>query len=114
MVERVRVGVIGAGAIATLRHLPAFRRMQDEGKAELVGVADPVEAATRSAAERFGLPHAVADYRDLLALPLDAVSICTPKRVMRRQSCRPMRRLTYRQPTMFIQAVPNTAPTRLP
>jgi predicted dehydrogenase len=70
--------VIGAGAIATLRHLPAFRRMQDEGKAELVAVADPLETATRAAAERFGVPHAVADYRELLALPLDAVSICTP------------------------------------
>lgn len=78
MAERVRVGVIGAGAIAQLRHLPAFRRCQDEGKAELVAVADPVEAAARTAGARFGVPHVFTDYRELLALPLDAVSICTP------------------------------------
>ena len=78
MAERVRVGVIGAGAIARLRHLPAFRQCQDEGKVELVGVADPVEAAARSAAEQFGVPQVFTNYQDLLARPLDAVSICTP------------------------------------
>ncbi len=76
--ERVRVGVIGAGAIATMRHLPAFRRCQDEGTAELVAVADPMEGAAQAAATRFGIQHAFADYRELLAVPLDAVSICTP------------------------------------
>ncbi len=78
MAERVRVGVIGAGNIATLRHLPAFRRCQDEGTVELVGVADPVGGVAQAAAARFGVPHAMEDYRELLALPLDAVSICTP------------------------------------
>ena len=35
MADRVRVGVIGAGAIAQLRHLPAFRRCQGEGNQAL-------------------------------------------------------------------------------
>lgn len=78
MADRVRVGVIGAGNIAVLRHLPAFKRCEEEGTAELVAVADPVEPVARAAAARFGVPHAFADYQELLALPLDAVSICTP------------------------------------
>jgi predicted dehydrogenase len=76
--DPIRVGVIGAGAIAVARHLPAFHDCQDAGKAELVAVADPVTANARQAAERFGVPHVFADYQDLLRLPLDAVSICTP------------------------------------
>jgi predicted dehydrogenase len=76
--DPIRVGVIGAGAIAMLRHLPAFHACQAAGKAELVAVADPVTANARQAAERFGVPHIFADYQDLLRLPLDAVSICTP------------------------------------
>ena len=78
MADPIRVAVIGAGAIAMLRHLPAFHDCQEAGKAELVAVADPVTANARQAAERFGVPHVFADYQDLLRLPLDAVSICTP------------------------------------
>ena len=78
MSQPVRIGVIGAGKIATLRHLPAYKRAQEAGKAELVAVADPLAAAAEAAATTFGVPHAFADYRELLALPLDAVSICTP------------------------------------
>lgn len=78
MSQPVRVGVIGAGGIATLRHLPAYQRNQEAGKDELVAVVDPVAAAVEAAAARFGVPHAFTDYRDLLAAPVDAVSICTP------------------------------------
>jgi len=78
MSQPVRIGVIGAGAIATLRHLPAYKRAQDAGKAEIVAVADPIGAAAQTAATKFGVPHAFTDYQELLQLPLDAVSICTP------------------------------------
>jgi predicted dehydrogenase len=78
MADRVKVGVIGTGAIATLRHLPAYQACAAAGTAEIVAVTDVVEASARAAAERFGVPNAFTDYRDLLALPLDAVSICTP------------------------------------
>lgn len=78
MADRVRVGVIGTGGIATLRHLPAFKDAEAAGTAELVAVSDVVEASAHAAAARFGVPHAFTDYRELLALPLDAVSVCTP------------------------------------
>ncbi len=78
MPDKIKIGVIGAGLIAFLRHLPAYQSCREAGKAELVAVADPLEAPARRAAERFGVPHVFTDYRDLLALPLDAVSVCTP------------------------------------
>ena len=78
MPEKVRVGVIGTGAIAVGRHLPAYKECEAAGTATLVAVSDVVPASAQAAAARFGVPHALTDYHDLLALPLDAVSICTP------------------------------------
>src|SRR5215831_10778461 len=79
MPDRVRVGVIGTGGIATLRHLPAYKLAEERGKAEVVAVCDPIEESARKAAEQFGVPRVFTDYRELLALSnLDAVSICTP------------------------------------
>src|SRR5262245_58477921 len=77
MTDRIKVGVIGTGAIARLRHLPAYKACEAAGTAELVAVSDVLEESARAAAVQFGVPHAVTDYRDLLALPLDAVSVCT-------------------------------------
>jgi len=76
--DRIKVGVIGTGGIATLRHLPAFKEAEAAGKAEVLAVSDVVEASAQAAAAQFGVPHVFTDYNDLLRLPLDAVSICTP------------------------------------
>lgn len=78
MTDKIKIGVIGTGGIATLRHLPAFKEAEAAGKAELVAVSDVVEASARAAAAQFGVPHVFTDYRELLQLPLDAVSVCTP------------------------------------
>lgn len=78
MTDQVRVGVIGAGGIARLRHLPAYKGCVDAGTVEIVAVSDVVEASAREAAAQFGVPNVFTDYRDLLQLPLDAVSVCTP------------------------------------
>jgi predicted dehydrogenase len=78
MADRIKVGVIGTGGIARLRHLPAYQDCQAAGTAEIVAVSDVVEASAQAAAAQFGVPNAFTDYRDVLALPLDAVSVCTP------------------------------------
>ena len=80
---KVRVAVIGAGGIATLRHLPAYKLAEERGEAELVAVCDPIESSARAAAERFAVPEVYSDYRELLdasgaGAGIDAVSICTP------------------------------------
>jgi predicted dehydrogenase len=76
MTDTVRIGVVGAGAIAQLAHLPVLAKMRG---AELVAICDNDRAKARSLADRFGIPNAFNDIEDLLELDeLDAVVIATP------------------------------------
>ena len=73
--KKLRVGVIGCGAIGQRRHLPEY--VAHPG-VELVAVTDIKYARAKQAAETFGAAHAFKNYRDMLKLELDAVSVCTP------------------------------------
>ena len=73
---KIRVGMIGCGAIARSKHLPAFASQPD---VELVAACDVDPECCRAAAEKFGIPHVFSDYSELLAMDeIDAVDICTP------------------------------------
>jgi len=73
------IGLIGLGGIAQKGHLPAYRALQNEGLVRLVAVCDRHVERAVSTAKEYNVAHAVADYRDLLAIPgIDAVDICTP------------------------------------
>ncbi len=77
--EPVGIGLIGVGGIAQNHQLPAYQKLQDEGKVRIVGVADLNEATAAKVAAQYGIPHVFAKHADLLALPeVDAVSVCTP------------------------------------
>lgn len=67
--------MIGAGWVATARHLPCFKR--DE-RAEIIALFDPQEAKAVETARRFKIPSAVSELDELLDLPMDAVVVCTP------------------------------------
>jgi predicted dehydrogenase len=73
--EQIRIGVIGAGAIAQLAHLPVLSRMRTTA---LAAICDNDRPTARALAERFGIPDTVTDIEDLLELELDAVVIATP------------------------------------
>lgn len=73
--DRIRVGVLGAGAIAQMMHLPYLRRHHDAF--ELVRVADLDAALARSVAKRFGIADATGDPAALTADDIDAVVIAT-------------------------------------
>ena len=76
MKDSVRLGVVGAGAIAQLAHIPVLSRMR---VAELVAVCDNDRPKARALADRFGVPDVFTDIEDLLELDeLDAVVIATP------------------------------------
>lgn len=76
MKERVRIGVIGAGAIAQLAHLPVLSKMRG---VELAAVCDNDRPKARALADRFGIADAFTDIEDLLELDeLDAVIVATP------------------------------------
>ncbi len=76
MTDRLRVGIVGAGAITQVGHLPALRKVSE---VDVVGICDNDRAKARALADRFGIPVAHADIAELIEYePLDALLICTP------------------------------------
>jgi predicted dehydrogenase len=75
MVEKVRVGFIGAGWWATAYHLPQLAARDDVEMSALcrLGGAELTEVR-----DRFGFRFATEDYRELLEQPLDAVVVSSP------------------------------------
>jgi scyllo-inositol 2-dehydrogenase (NADP+) len=69
------VGVIGAGWVATARHIPSFQR---DGRVRVEAILDPDLTRAREAARRCHIPHTYGEMSDFLAHGLDVVSICTP------------------------------------
>lgn len=75
-VSRLRVGVIGCGAIAQRRHLPEYQARED---VEIIAVCDFSEERAEEVRRKFGAKYALTGTEDLLAMDeIDAVSICTP------------------------------------
>jgi predicted dehydrogenase len=76
MKDTTRIGVVGAGAIAQLAHLPVLAKMRG---ASLIAICDNDQSKARGLADRFGIPDVFTDIEDLLELDeLDAVVIATP------------------------------------
>jgi predicted dehydrogenase len=79
MADVVRVGVVGAGSISVRGILPHLSQSDLQDRVRLQAVCDPVPGRAEAAAERFGIPHAFAEYEDLLARgEVDAVTIASP------------------------------------
>jgi predicted dehydrogenase len=75
-VERVRIGVVGAGSWSTLAHLPALCKHPG---AVVAGLADADPRRLAATADRFGIAHRHADHRALIeAGELDGLVIATP------------------------------------
>jgi predicted dehydrogenase len=76
MTDPVRIGVVGAGAIAQLTHLPVLSKMR---AAKLVAICDNDRPKARSLADRFDIPDVYTDIEDLLeANELQASVVATP------------------------------------
>jgi predicted dehydrogenase len=76
MTEPVRIGVVGAGAIAQLAHLPVLSKMRG---AKLVAVCDNDRPKARALADRFDIDDVYTDIEDLLeAEDLRAIVVATP------------------------------------
>jgi len=72
---KIKVGVIGAGGIAQLAHIPCF---QKAGNVEVTIIADINKEKLRYVADKFRIPKAVTNWQDVLNEPVNAVSICSP------------------------------------
>lgn len=76
MSEPIRMGVVGAGAIAQVGHLPALKRLKD---IRLLGICDNDRPKAHALADRFGIPDAFTDAQEMVeSAELDALLICTP------------------------------------
>jgi predicted dehydrogenase len=76
MSDPVRLGIIGAGAITQVAHLPVLRKLKG---VQVVGICDADLPKARALADRFQVRDAFADIEELLEFEeLDAVAICTP------------------------------------
>jgi len=72
--EKLRIGVIGAGSISDL-HLQSYA---NHPGVEIYAICDLNEGRAKEKAGKYGASMTFTDYRELLALPeVDAVSVCT-------------------------------------
>jgi predicted dehydrogenase len=74
--ERLRVGIVGGGAITQVAHLPVLRKLKS---IEIAAICDIDLPKARALADRFAVKDAFDDIEDLLRYEaLDAVVICSP------------------------------------
>ena len=72
---KIRIGLIGVGAIAVESHLPALRHL---GHVEIAALCDQRIEAARKVASDFGVKSVYGDAKEMLSKErLDAVDICT-------------------------------------
>ena len=82
MAKPIGIGFIGAGGIAQAAHMPAYKKLEEEGKAKIIALSDINEETGKTAAAKFDVPHIFTDYAEMLKLDgLDAIDVCTPNYV---------------------------------
>ena len=76
MSDTLKLGMVGAGAIAQLAHLPALGKLRG---AQLVALCDNDGPKASALADRLGIPYVFTDLEDMLEMDdLDAVIMTTP------------------------------------
>jgi len=74
--QKVRVGLLGAGAWAKFAHIPGYQR---ESRCELVAIADPMIERAQDFAAEFGIPSVYGSHEELIARDdIHLVDVCTP------------------------------------
>jgi len=73
---RLKMGIIGCGAIAQVQHLPHMREPGDEF--EIAGLCDLSPKLLATVGEEYGVPpeRRFTDYQDLVRSDVDAVLVC--------------------------------------
>lgn len=80
MPDKLKVGIIGCGAIAVMRHIPAFVRLKS--KVTIQAVCDKNENLAKDVGNKHHIPKAYSEFSEMLSSEnLDIVDICTPPRV---------------------------------
>lgn len=61
--DQVKVALIGAGAMVNSAHAPSLAELSD---VRMVGICDIVRERAEQTAQKFGIPRAFTDYREML------------------------------------------------
>jgi predicted dehydrogenase len=72
--QKVRLGIVGCGAVAQVQHLPNLSTLQDEFSVEIVCDISPTLAA--AVAEKFHVARHTNKLEELLSADIDAVLLC--------------------------------------
>ena len=72
---RLKVGVIGCGLIAQVMHLHYLRELAEQF--EIAALCDVSDAVCEACARDYGVQRTCADWRELLAMDIDAVLVLT-------------------------------------
>lgn len=75
MVERLKVGVVGAGIIAQVMHLNYLRELPD--LFEIAALCDIAPENAQTNAASYGIPKVFTDWREMLREPIDVVLVLT-------------------------------------
>jgi predicted dehydrogenase len=76
-VRRLRIGVVGAGLVAQVVHLPQLAGLEE--RFDVVALAEPDEPVRRRVARRHGIGLAFRDHRELIECgAVDALLVCSP------------------------------------
>ncbi|WP_026693969.1 Gfo/Idh/MocA family protein [Peribacillus kribbensis] len=75
--DKLRIGIIGAGGIAQGRHIPTLLKLRERVSIEALYDVNFTTAADASA--KFNIPKVTDSYQELFQL-VDAVVICTPNK----------------------------------
>jgi predicted dehydrogenase len=76
MVEKLRIGVVGASWYSDLRHLPALK---SHPNAEIVAICDIIRDRADEMAKKYDIPFVSTDYLEILEKgDLDAIFVVTP------------------------------------
>ena len=74
--EKLKIGVIGAGGICTACHMPAYAEMDN---VEIVAICDIKIHKAQAVADKYGIANVFEDYNDVINMDgIDAIDICTP------------------------------------
>ncbi|MBI4307120.1 MAG: Gfo/Idh/MocA family oxidoreductase, partial [Chloroflexi bacterium] len=71
---RVKIGVIGGGAIAQIQHLPFLKELAEEFDVRVI--CDISQRIAEFDAQWFQIPTYVTDHRKVLEMDVDAVLLC--------------------------------------
>ena len=78
--EKLKVGIVGCGLVATTRHIPSYLRMKKN--VELYAVCDRNENLARETAREFHVSKAYTDVSEMVSKEnLDIVDICVPPQI---------------------------------